>query len=259
MSEVAPEDHEPEGDARAPYPPMIFSLRISLPDLPGTLGRIASAFGKGEVNILTLDVVDREDGVAIDDLRVEAPRGMQEAIRQATRLVPGFAVEYVRPLEAFRHVLEPLELAARLADEGSHAVTSLIEHVSDAFAASWALALDVAGDAPLILATSLGAPSLSRLPAGWLDFADLAPESPDSPEGERFPRPRRTDAGLEVAAALLGSPARAVLLGREHGPRFRAAELVHLRLLARIAASSARAASGGGGSDRASSALLEVP
>ncbi|MGH2717862.1 MAG: ACT domain-containing protein, partial [Actinomycetota bacterium] len=57
------------------YPPLIFALRISLPDLPGTLGRVASAFGTGGVNILTMDVVDREDGTAIDDLRVEAPSG----------------------------------------------------------------------------------------------------------------------------------------------------------------------------------------
>jgi hypothetical protein len=235
----------------AGYPPLIFSLRISLPDLPGTLGRVATAFGKGGVNILTLDVVDRENGVAIDALRVEAPSGMQEALRQAAKDVPGFAVEYVRPLEAFRHVLEPIELAALLAEGGGDAVATLIEHLSDAFAASWAIALDVGGEAPVARAASLGAPSVSRLPADWLDLSDLddpgggVARSPRT--GAALPRPRRTEQGLEVAAARLGSPSAAVLVGREHGPRFRAAELLHLRLVARIAASAARPAHRAGG------------
>lgn len=236
------------------YPPMIFSLRISLPDLPGTLGRIASAFGKGGVNILTLDVVDREDGVAIDDLRVEAPDGMQEALRQAALDVPGLSVEYVRPHEAFRHVLEPLELAAVLAGEGGEAVRSLVEHGPDAFAAQWAMVVDVTGGATQVLAASLGAPSAGRLPTAWLDFTDIGPAAVQ--EGH-LPRPRRTDGGLEVAAAALGKPSTAVLLGREHGPRFRAAELVHLRLVARIAASAAGIGAPPGGTARAP-ALLDA-
>ena len=122
---------------------MIFSLRISLPDLPGMLGRVARAFGKGDVNILTLDVVDRNEGRAIDDVRVEAPRGMQEALRRAAADVPGFVVEYVRPLEAFRHVLEPLELAALLEESGPAALVRLVEHLPDTLGASWALVVDV--------------------------------------------------------------------------------------------------------------------
>jgi hypothetical protein len=228
----------PEEDAPEVAPPMVFGLRVSLPDLPGMLGRVARAFGKGDVNILTLDVVDREDGMAIDDIRVEAPRGMQEALRRAAADVPGFLVEYVRPLEAFRHVLEPLELAALLEDSGSAALVRLVENLPDTFGATWALVVDVpagAGGPPEILAASLGAPSAARLPPSWLDFSLL-----DSLRGGRIvashPVPHHADDGLEVAAALLGRPSVAVLLGRQRGPRFRPSELRHLGLLARIAA-----------------------
>jgi len=228
------------GRAEDESPPMIFSLRISLPDRPGTLGRVATAFGKGEVNILTLDVVDREHGVAVDDLRVEAPRGMQEALRRAAAEVPGFAVEYVRPLEAFRHVLEPLELAALLDASGGEALARLVEHLPDTFGATWAIAVDVGTAPPDVLAASMGAPSLLRLPEAWLDFGDLAvPPAGASSEGAALPRPRRGEGGLEVAAALLAGPSAAVLLGRKRGPRFRASELLHLRLLARMAAAAA--------------------
>jgi hypothetical protein len=230
----------PEEDAPEAAPPMVFSLRISLPDLPGMLGRVARAFGKGDVNILTLDVVDREDGMAIDDVRVEAPRGMQEALRRAAADVPGFLVEYVRPLEAFRHVLEPLELAALLEDSGSAALVRLVENLPDTFGATWSLVVDVsagAGCPPDVLAASLGAPSAARLPASWLDFSLL-----ESLQGGRevasHPVPHHTD-GLEVAAALLDRPSAAVLLGRQRGPRFRPSELRHLGLLARIAAAVA--------------------
>ena len=221
-------------------PPMIFTLRVSLPDRPGILGRVATAFGKGDVNILTLDVVDREDGVAVDDLRVEAPRGMQEALRRAAAEVPGFAVEYVRPLEAFRHVLEPLELAALLEDSEGEALARLVEHLPDTFGATWAIAVDVGTAPPDVLAASMGAPSLSRLPEAWLDFGDLVvPPAGASSKGAALPRSRQGEGGLEVAAALLAGPSAAVLLGRKRGPRFRASELLHLRLLARMAAAAA--------------------
>ena len=226
-----------EADSTEVAPPMVFSLRISLPDLPGMLGRVARAFGKGDVNILTLDVVDRKDGTAIDDVRVEAPRGMQEALRRAAADVPGFVVEYVRPLEAFRHVLEPLELAALLEESGPAALVQLVEHLPDTLGASWALVVDVsAGSAgpPEILAASLGAPSAARLPAAWLDFSLLDSLGAGREVARQAPHHRGD--GLEVAAALLDRPSAAVVLGRQRGPRFRASELRHLGLLARIAA-----------------------
>ena len=224
--------------------PMVFTLRISLPDRPGTLGMVASAFGKGHVNILTLDVVDRADGMAVDDLRVEAPRGMQEAIRRAGEAVPGFAVEYVRPLDAFGHVLEPLELAALLEDSGAEALGLLVEHLPDSMAASWAIVVEVpdpVGEAPRVLAASLGAPSAGRLLPAWLE----PPSETSTGGGEpAWSVPAPEAGGLEVAAARLEAPAAVVLLGRERGPTFRASEVRHLGLLARIAG-AAVARSGG--------------
>src|SRR3989454_4220314 len=183
---------EPPADSDEVAPPLPFNLRIALPDLPGMLGRVTRAFGKGDVNILTLDVVDRKDGMAVDDVRVEAPRGMQEALRRAAAEVPGFAVEYVRPLEAFRHVLEPLELAALLEDSDGEALARLVEHLPDTFGATWAMAVDAGTAPPDVLAVSIGAPRLSRLPEAWLDFGDLAvPPAARSSEGAAPPRPRQ--------------------------------------------------------------------
>jgi hypothetical protein len=239
VSDPAPSAGAPEESTKpAAFTSMIFAMRISLPDLPGTLGKIATAFGRGGVNILTLDVVDQEDGIAVDDLRVEAPGGMQEALRRAAEQVPGFTVEYLRPVEAFGHVLEPLELAALLEDCGrGTSLATLVEHLPDAFGATWAMAVEASTSPPEVLAASIGAPSVSRLPESWLDLGDLLPSQDGKhPPSDDFPRSRRGEDGMEVTAALLGSPSAAVLVCRARGPRFRRSELLHLRLLARIAA-----------------------
>src|SRR5687767_3038046 len=122
---------------------MLFTLRISLPDRPGTLGSVATAFGKGGANILTLDVVDSGSGVAVDDLLVEAPEGMQRALHIATEMVHGLVVEELRPLEAFQDLMSPLELAAALS-ESQHqkcVVNTLVERLPEAMRSDWCVIL----------------------------------------------------------------------------------------------------------------------
>ena len=52
--------------------------------------------------------------------------------------------------------------------------------------------------------------------------------------------PRWDVLGMEMAAAPVGEPSRAVLIGRPGGPRFRASEVLRLAHLAGIAATVAR-------------------
>src|SRR5688572_21507958 len=75
--------------------PMLYTLRVSLPDQPGVLGALALALGRRGVNIVTLDVIERTDGIAVDDLMVEAPEGTTEALRHAAEAVPSAFVEAI--------------------------------------------------------------------------------------------------------------------------------------------------------------------
>ncbi len=50
-----------------------YLLRVVLPDRPGTLGAVASALGGEGADILSVDVVERHQGVAVDDLVVDLP------------------------------------------------------------------------------------------------------------------------------------------------------------------------------------------
>lgn len=51
-----------------------YLLRIVLVDRPGSLGSLAVALGSVGADILSLDVVERSNGYAIDDLVIELPR-----------------------------------------------------------------------------------------------------------------------------------------------------------------------------------------
>ena len=52
-----------------------YLLRVELEDRPGTLGSLAVALGLAGADILSLDVVERGAGYAIDDLVVDLPAG----------------------------------------------------------------------------------------------------------------------------------------------------------------------------------------
>jgi hypothetical protein len=220
---------------------MLFTLRISLPDIPGTLGAVATAFGKGGANILTLEVIEREGGLAVDDLTVEATEGMQEALRLAVEAVPGLSVEELRPVDAFRDVMAPLDLAAALAQAEEPAVSVLVDRLPEALWADWCIVLS-AGPAGLqVHGSSIGAPSVAEMEAPWIPLQGPTrlPVAVWMPRSWRVgPGAREGQGKFELAAAPLSSPYSAVLVGRREGPHFRGAELTQLGLLARIASAA---------------------
>ena len=52
---------------------MLTRMRIWLPDTPGVLGAVAAEIGAVNGNVVGLEVLEREAGVAIDELVVELP------------------------------------------------------------------------------------------------------------------------------------------------------------------------------------------
>lgn len=211
---------------------MLFTLRISLPDKPGMLGAVASALGNAGANILTLEVVDREDGFAVDDLLVEAPEGITEARRRAEQ-VTGVVVEAARPVEAFREVITPVELAAALAEATGDVIKVLVDGLPRAFWATWSLALSPDRSSPQVIASSFGAPGVTNLETPWLPL-----EGPRRLKVAQWMPPSwrlKAASGLELAAVPLYGPDSAVLVGRRRGPRFRSSELRQIAVLTRIA------------------------
>ncbi|HXB37451.1 MAG TPA: hypothetical protein VNU75_07075 [Acidimicrobiales bacterium] len=81
---------------------MLTRLRIWLPDAPGVLGAVAAEIGAVSGNVVGLEVLEREAGVAIDEMVVELPDdpGAIDAVCRAVRNVPGVGVEEVVEISA---------------------------------------------------------------------------------------------------------------------------------------------------------------
>jgi len=79
---------------------MLARMRIWLPDAPGVLGAVAAEIGAVNGNVIALEVLEREAGVAIDEFVVELPdvAGAVDVVCKGIRNIPGAGVEEVREL-----------------------------------------------------------------------------------------------------------------------------------------------------------------
>ena len=96
-----------------------YLLRVQLVDRPGSLGSLAVALGSVGADILSLDVVERGSGYAIDDLVVELPpRAMPDTLITAAEALTGVRVDSLRPhtglLDAHRELALIDHVAATL-------------------------------------------------------------------------------------------------------------------------------------------------
>ena len=73
---------------------MLVRLRIWLPDAPGILGAVAAEIGAADGNVIGLEVLERESGVAIDELVVELPDrpGAVDAVCKGIHTIAGAGV-----------------------------------------------------------------------------------------------------------------------------------------------------------------------
>jgi hypothetical protein len=92
-------------------------MRIWLPDDPGVLGAVAAQIGAAHGNVVGLEVLERESGVAIDELIVELPDdpGTVDAVCRGVRSVPGAGVEEVKELHGAAQDREESVLGAATA------------------------------------------------------------------------------------------------------------------------------------------------
>jgi hypothetical protein len=215
-----------------------YLLRLVVPDRPGLLGAVATALGAAGVDIVSVDVLERGGGVAVDDVVVDLPPGrLPDSLITAAQAVPGVQVESLRPFAGpldTHHELDLLEALAR-APEGT-AVELLAAELPRVFRGGWAAVLRVDGDGGgAVLAASDAAPALGGIALPWLPLASprLLPSEDDwLPE-------RWREMAIEMMAAPFGDAGTAVVLGRSGGPAFRRSELLRLAHLTGIAATVA--------------------
>ncbi len=213
---------------------MSYLLRLVVPDRPGILGAVASALGAAGVDIVSVDVLERGGGVAVDDVVVDLPPGrLPDSLITAVRAVDGVEVESLRPfagpLDTYRE-LELLEALSRAA--GGDAAGLLAVELPRVFHCGWAVVLTVDADGSWRPSAASGAaPAFAGVALPWMPLTGprLLPSEEDwLPE-------RWRDMAIEMMAAPYGSRGSAVVLGRSGGPAFRRSELLRLAHLTGIA------------------------
>lgn len=210
---------------------MSFLIRVQLPDRPGTLGAVASALGEIGADILSVDVVERGSGLAIDDLVVELPSGrLPDVLITAAESIEGVEVDAVRPYAGVLDTHRELELVEEVAEEPSTGLAVFTEGVPKIIRAGWAVVVSWDGSAARRLTSSSAAPETRLETPPWLP---LARATVLDGEDDWVPETWR-QLGTELAATPLGKPDRVLLVGRPGGPMFRAAEVARLAHLAGI-------------------------
>ena len=216
-----------------------YLLRVQLEDRPGSLGSLAVALGSVGADILSLDVIERAAGYAVDDLVVELPLGsMPDMLITAAEKLQGVYVDSIRPHTGLLEAHRELELIDHIAAAHTRPekLAVLAEEAPKVLRVGWCTVIKLIPSGLERIAGSHGAPETEAVTAPWLPLDHAA--ALDGSQ-EWVPQVWR-DMDTTLAAAPLGAPDVAVMLGRPGGPVFRPSEVARLGYLAGIVATILR-------------------
>ncbi len=212
---------------------MTYLLRVKLPDRPGSLGSLAVALGSVHADILSLDVIERGDGYAVDDLVVDVPPGsLPDTLITAAENLSQVHVLSIRPYTGVLDTHRELELIDRVAAASHDRLQVLVDGAPRVLRVGWSVVVATGEQGPFHLVESSGAPETHAPNMPWMPLTH--PAALDS-DAEWVPQVWR-EMDTRLAAAPLGSTGTVLMLGRPGGPDFRPSEVARLGYLAGIVA-----------------------
>lgn len=210
---------------------MAFLLRVALPDVPGSLGALATALGGAGADIEAIEVVERNAaGHVVDDVLLELPlKVMPDALVTACHELEGVEVQWISRYNAGANLSMDLEAVERFTEDPETAVTSMVEVLPATFRTDWAMALELVDGRTAVRASTPTAPELVSAADAWLRIRK--PQSLSSlPEWD--------------STVLAAAPARdrgkrpfVVVVGRHGGPDFLSSEVARIGHMVSLAAS----------------------
>lgn len=207
---------------------MSFLLRIELPDVPGSLGAVATALGEAGADIEAIEIVEhRADGTAIDDVLLELPTTvMPDTLVSACQVVDGVRVHWISRYVAGASLSMDLEAVEAMTASPARTVERLTDAAPDTFRADWAMALTRATGQPTVLAATQAAPEYVEEMGDWLDLSRAGRLSTPADWGSTV-----------LAGAPIPDRDVVVVFGRRGGPDILDSEIARLGHLAGLAAS----------------------
>jgi len=197
-------------------------LRVELPDVPGSLGRLATAIGAAGGDIEAIEIVEKGlDGTDVDDVLLDmVDGGMPDSVVSACNAVDGVRVLWISRYLAGGGLFPDLEVVESLTQDPETALDRLVEVLPVAFRCEWAARALRGPDGLVVEHASEGAPAdLDLEPGTGLDRQVL---------------------GADLVAVAPAGHKKVVVLGRRGGPEFLDSELARLGHLVGLATSIAR-------------------
>ena len=213
---------------------MPFLLRVELPDVPGSLGRVATAIGEAGGDIEAIEIVEhRHDGTAVDDVLLEMAQGvMPDSVVSACNMLDGVHVIWVSRYAAGGNVFLDLELIEQLTQNPSLALDELVDLIPVTFRADWAVRLSETESGLKQVHATSAAPDLGDAQAAWFPLARAARLDVDPAWAQLHDN--------EVAGAPIDAGG-IVVIGRRGGPAILDSEVARLGHLAALAVTISQA------------------
>lgn len=206
----------------------MYLMRVSLPDRPGSLGAVASAMGDVGGDINAVEIVEKGDGVVVDDFIVDLPPGkLPETIITACHHLDGVRVEWISRYPEGGGLQSDLEALERMTADPANAAETLVSLSPVVFRSHWSVLLDVAADEVHTTARTTLAPEFDTASAEALAPFDIT---------------RRLDLASGWLPGWAESTAvivpltrdRVIVIGRHGGPAFLDSEIARLNHLAAL-------------------------
>jgi hypothetical protein len=192
---------------------MLFRLRVSLPDRPGSLARVTHTLGTSGADVLQMTVLERTSGRAVDEFTVS-----WSGERPVSRLVealeshPGVRVDGCWAAGEVPGASPELDVLGQVARDPGRAVATLVDAAPALFHAGWAVATR-GNKTRSVVHSSWQAPATPQLPL-------VSPLRPLALEYDGT-------AGF-LAAAPIGVSWLTLFVVRTEGPAFHRSELERL-------------------------------
>jgi hypothetical protein len=201
-----------------------YLLRVELPDVPGSLGRLATAIGVAGGDIEAIEIVEkRHDGTAVDDVLLDmAPGVMPDSIVSACNDLDGVDVVWISRYASGGLVLD-LEAVEELTSVPHEALDRLVDLLPATFRVDWAARVH----------RSHGLTRATGAAPDHLDFVEIErPARLEPPVGSL------DQDTLYAGARIDGNEV--VVVARRGGPEFLDSEVARLGHLAGLAMSISR-------------------